>query len=229
MYESFFGLSEKPFNLTPDPRYFYLSASHREALAALLYGVHEKAGLVTLTGPVGVGKTMILASFLDQIKKNAETASFSGEISASRLAFLKDLCGALGISPEQDSPFGLSELVKAFAVEKTGEGRSVVVLVDEAQELSLEELDHFHHLSNLEAPDAKLLQIVLAGTEKLDEDLRDKSLEALWQRVAIRCAIQPLEPDETVEYVLHRMRIAGSSSLDLFTDDALWRIVNYSR
>ena len=167
MYESFFGLNEKPFNLTPDPRYFYLSESHREALAGLIYGVRERAGLITVTGPVGVGKTMILASFLDQIRKYAEAASFSGSISGDRIGFLRDLCGSLRISQEQNSLFGVSQVIKDFAVQKAGEGRSVVVLVDEAQDLGLEELEHFHHLSNLETPDAKLVQIVLAGTDKL--------------------------------------------------------------
>jgi len=228
MYESFFGLNEKPFNLTPDPRYFYLSESHREALAALIYGVREKAGLITLTGPVGGGKTMILASFLDQIREHAETASFSGAVSASRMEFLKDLCSVLGITPEQDSLFGMSQAIKDFAIRKAGEGRSVVVLVDEAQALGLEELEHFHHLCNLETPEAKLVQIVLAGTQKLDEKLKDKSLEALWQRVSIRCPIKPIEPEETIAYIFHRLRVAGSSSSGLFSDDALWRIVNFA-
>ena len=229
MYESFFGQNEKPFNLTPDPRYFYLSEGHREALAALIYGARERAGLITLTGPVGVGKTMILASFLDQIREHAETASFSGAISGNRMEFFKDLCGVLGITPEQDSLFGVSQAVKDFAIRKAGEGRSVVFLVDEAQALGLEELEHFHHLSNLETPEAKLVQIVLAGTEKLDEKLKDTTLEALWQRVAIRCAIKPIESEEAIEYIFHRMRVAGSSSSALFSDDALWRIVNFAR
>jgi general secretion pathway protein A len=229
MYESFFGLKEKPFSLTPDPRFFYLSESHREALAAVIYGVREKAGLITLTGPVGVGKTMILASFLDPIKAHAEAALFSGAISKDRKEFLKDLCRALGISSEQGAVFELSQAIKNFALKKTGEGRSVVILVDEAQDLGLEELDHFHHLSNLEAPDAKLLQIVLAGTQKLDEKLKDKRMEALWQRAAIRCVIKPMEPQETIEYILHRLRVAGSSSSELLTEGALWRIVNYAR
>jgi|GEM_PF-2911891 len=229
MYEPFFGLNEKPFNLTPDPRYFYLSESHREALAGLIYGVRERAGLITVTGPVGVGKTMILASFLDQVRKYAETASFSGSISGDRVGFLRDLSGSLGISPEQDSLFGLSQVIKDFTVQKAGEGRSVVVLVDEAQDLGLDELEHFHHLSNLETPEVKLVQIVLAGTDKLDEKLKDKSLEALWQRVAIRCSIKPIETEETIEYIFHRMRVAGSSSFESFSDDALWRIVNFAR
>jgi len=229
MYESTFGLEEEPFNLTPDPRYFYLSKSHREGLAALIYGVREEKGLVTLTGPLGVGKTMILAAFLYQIQEHAVTASFSGEISGSRVEFLKDLCGVLGISPEQESLFGLKQAIKGFAIDKRGEGRRVVVLVDEAQDLGPEELAHFHHLINLETPEGKLLQIVLAGTERLDEKLKDETLLALRQRVAVRCAVEPIDPEETIEYIFHRMRIAGSTSLELFTDDALWRIVNYAR
>ena len=193
MYESFFGLNEEPFNLTPGPP-FYLSEGHQEALAGLIYGVRERAGLITLTGPVGVGKTMILASFLDQIREHAETASFSGAVSGDRVEFLKDLCSVPGITPEQDSLFAVSQAIKDFAIRKSGEGRSVVVLVDEAQDLGLEELEHFHHLWNQQTPEAKLVQLVLAGTEKLDEMLRDNSLEALWQRVAIRCAIKPSGP-----------------------------------
>ena len=125
MYESFFGLNEKPFNLTPDPGYFYLSESHREALAGLIYGVRERAGLITVTGPVGVGKTMILASFLDQIRGIAEAASFSGSISVDRVEFLKDLCSALGISPGEDSVFGRSRALKDLATRKAEAGRSV--------------------------------------------------------------------------------------------------------
>ncbi len=229
MYESFFGLDEKPFNLTPDPRYFYLSESHREALSALIYGIRERAGLITLTGPVGVGKTMILASFLDQIREHAEAAAFSGVVSGERIEFLKDLCLLLGISPEQDSLFGVSHAIKEFCIQTAEEGRNVVVLVDEAQDLGLQELEHFRHLSNVEVPEAKLVQIVLAGTDRLDERLKDKSLEALWQRVAIRCAIKPIEPEETIDYIFHRMGVAGSSSGELFSNDALRRIVDYSR
>jgi len=117
MYESFFGLKEKPFNLTPDPRDFFLSEGHRESLSALVYGVHQRAGLVTLTGPVGVGKTMILASFLSQISERAKVASFSGGIPGSRIVLLKDLCHVLGISPRQDSLFGHTEAVRSFAME----------------------------------------------------------------------------------------------------------------
>ncbi len=228
MYESFFGLREKPFSLTPDPGYFYLSEGHREALAALTYGVRDGAGLITLTGPVGVGKTMVLASFLSRIRGHAEAAAFSGEVSRNRTEFLRDLCSLLGIVPEQETLFATSQAVKDFAMKKTGEGRSVVVLVDEAQDLGPQELDHFHHLSNLETPEAKLLQIVLAGTDKLDEKLQDERVEALWQRVAIRCVIRPIEPEESVAYIFHRLRIAGASSPGLFSDDALWRIVNFA-
>ena len=229
MYETFFGLTEKPFSLTPDPRYFYLSESHREGLARLIYGVREKAGLITLTGPVGVGKTMILAAFLAEVREHSETVFFSGGVSANRTRFLKDLCGGFGLSTAQDTLLSLSQAIRDFAVKETGKGRSVVVVVDEAQDLGPEELDHFHHLSNLETTEAKLLQIVLAGTERLGETLRERNLEALWQRVAIRCVIRPIEPEETIEYIFHRARIAGSSSSEFFTDAALWRIVNYTR
>jgi type II secretory pathway predicted ATPase ExeA len=229
MYESFFGLHERPFGLTPDPRYFYLSESHREALAALVYGVRTSAGLMTLTGPVGVGKTMILASFIDQIREHAETVSFSGSVSESRIAFLKDVCRALGIPPGQDSLVGVSRAIRDFAARNAAQGKSTVVLLDEAQDLGPEELEHFHHLSNLETPQAKLLQIVLAGTEKLDEKLKEIRLEALWQRVAIRCAIQPMAPEETIAYILHRLRVAGGAASGVFSEDALWRIANFAR
>jgi len=226
MYESFFGLRDKPFNVTPDPRYLYLSDSHEEALSALLYGIRERKGLVTLTGPVGVGKTTVLFSFFQRIEGEAEIAFFPGGVTGSRVDFFCELCKQFRIPVESASLFDLTRALKGFTARKLEEGRNVIVLVDEAQDLAVEELNHFRYLNNLETPDAKFLQIVLAGMPELDEKLRDEKLLSLRQRIAIRCVIQPLDPQAAVEYVLHRLRVAGSASDDLFTLDALARVVN---
>ncbi len=228
MYEDFFGLSDKPFDMTPDPRYLYLSDSHEEALSALLYGIRETKGLIFLAGPVGVGKTTILYSFFEQIKNQAKIVFFQGGLSRDRMTFLKDLCTQFGISPDHDSLPGITQAIKNYNLKKMRQGKSVVLLVDEAQELDIEELNHFHYLNNLEVPKAKLLQIIFCGSGDMDERLRNERLLSLRQRVAIRCRINPLSPEESVEYIFHRLHIAGYSRDNLFTTEAIWRIVNYA-
>ena len=229
MYESFFGLEDKPFNMTPDPRYLYLSESHEEALSALLYGIRENKGLITLTGPVGVGKTTILFAFLDKIRDTTETALSPAGLTGNRTQFLQDVCRQFQIPWEDDSVVSLTQTLRAFATRKAEQGKSVVFLVDETQDLKVEELKHFHYLNNLETPRAKLIQIILAGTERLGETLQSPELAPLLQRVAIRCEIKPLEPGESVAYILHRLHVAGCRDMALFTTGALWRIVHHSR
>jgi len=229
MYEPFFGLRDKPVNVTPDPRYLYLSESHEEALAALLYGIRERKGLVTLTGPVGVGKTTVLFSFFDRIRRETEIAFFPGGVTGSRVDFFRELCKQFELPAETDSLFDLTRSLQEFTARKLREGRNVIVLVDEAQDLGVEELNHFRYLNNLETPDAKFLQIVLAGMPQLDEKLRDERLLSLRQRIAVRCVIQPLDPAASVAYILHRLRVAGNDSGTLFTPGAVRRIVNYAQ
>ncbi len=229
MYEAFFGLHDKPFNITPDPRYLYLADSHEEALSALLYGIREKKGLVTITGPVGVGKTTILFSFFERIDREAEIAFFPGGITGNRTDFFRELCVQFGLPADSSSLFDLTRELQTFTASQLDQGRSVIVLVDEAQDLGVEELNNFRYMNNLETPAAKFLQIVLTGTEDLDDRLRDEKLLSLRQRVAIRCEIRPLDPASSIAYVLHRLRVAGSTSDTLFTPGAFWRIVNYAR
>ncbi len=229
MYEPFFGLSDKPFNVTPDPRYLYLADSHEEALSALVYGIRERKGLITLTGPVGVGKTTVLFSFFERIQRDVEIAFFPGGVTGSRVDFFQELCKQFRLPAESSSLFDLTRTLKDFTSRKLEEDRNVIVLVDEAQDLGVEELNHFRYLNNLETPDTKFFQIVLTGMPELDEKLRDEKLLSLRQRVAIRCVIQPLDPPSSIEYVLHRLRVAGNPSDNLFTPGALWRIVNYSQ
>jgi len=229
MYESFFGLKDKPFNMTPDPRYLYLSESHEEALAALLYGIRERKGLITLTGSVGVGKTLILYSFFEQMRDRIEMAFFPGGFSAGRVEFLRELCRLFSLGTDYTSQFEFTREIERFLSGRARAGKNIVLLVDEAQDLSLEDLNHFRFLNNLETPDVKFLQIILCGTEELDAALRDPKVLSLRQRVAIRTVIDPLDARSSVEYIHHRVAVAGGAAEDLFTVGALWRILNYAK
>ncbi len=228
-YEAFFGLNEKPFDLTPNPRYFFLSECHEEALSALIYGVIEKKGLITLTGPVGVGKTTILYSFFDQLKDKADIALFPAGIQETMPVFLKDLCTHLRIAQDKAPDYGLFEELKRFALGQLQYDRKVVVLVDEAQDLSIQALNMFRYLNNLETPEAKLIQIVLVGTDELDTLLAHEKLQSLRQRVSIRAIVRPLDPESSLEYIFHRVAIAGASADAIFTTSALWHILNYAK
>lgn len=229
MYEAFFGFKTKPFNMTPDPRYFYLSEGHEEALSALLYGVQEQRGLITLTGPVGVGKTTVLYAFLEQVRERTQTIFFPGGFVGSRTEFFRELCKRIGIPSDFTSHFDLTREIEGSLQRKREAGENIVLLVDEAQDLDDEELNHFRHLNNLETPEAKLLQIILCGTEELDAKLRDERFLSLRQRVAIRCVINPLDPRSSIEYILHRLHVAGRASDGLFTPAALWQVIRYAR
>lgn len=228
-YEAFFGIREKPFDLTPNPRYLFLSESHEEALSALIYGVMEKKGLITLTGPVGVGKTTILYSFFDRLEARADIAMFPAGIHEHMPTFLKNLCTELKIAADKAPDYGLLEDLKRYGIEQLGRDRRVVVLVDEAQDLGVEALTMVRYLNNLETPAAKLIQVVLVGTEELDALLLHERLRSLRQRVAIRAVVHPLDPESSLEYIFHRVAVAGNSADALFTPAALAHVVNYSQ
>ena len=227
-YEAFFGICEKPFDLTPNPRYLFLSECHEEALSALIYGVMEKKGIITLIGPVGVGKTTILYSFFDRLETRADIALFPAGIHEHMPTFLKNLCSQLKIAADKSPDYGLLEDLKRYGMEQLGRDRRVVVLVDEAQDLSVEALNMFRYLNNLETPAAKLIQVVLVGTEELDALLLHERLRSLRQRVAIRAVVNPLDPESSLEYIFHRVAVAGNSADALFTPGALAHVVNYS-
>ena len=222
MYLSFFGLNEKPFAITPDPRYLYLSERHAEALAHLLYGINEAGGFVQLTGEVGTGKTTIVRSLLAQTPKNAEIALIlNPKMTAPE--FLLTICEELGIGVPDSATESLKDLVdilSGYLLRAHAGGRRVVVVVDEAQNLAPSVLEQVRLLTNLETNTRKLLQIILIGQPELRELLARNELRQLAQRITGRYHLNPLTPAETSAYVRHRLRVAGATT-DIFSPGAL--------
>jgi general secretion pathway protein A len=222
MYLSFFGLNEKPFAITPDPRYLYLSERHAEALAHLLYGINEAGGFVQLTGEVGTGKTTTIRSLLAQTPKNAEVALIlNPRMTAPE--FLLTICEEIGIGVPDDALGSLKDLVDIlndYLLKAHAQGRRVVLVVDEAQNLATEVLEQVRLLTNLETNTQKLLQIILIGQPELRELLSRNELRQLAQRVTGRYHLDPLSADETGAYVRHRLRVAGATT-DIFTAPGL--------
>jgi len=222
MYLTFFGLNEKPFAITPDPRYLYLSERHAEALAHLMYGINEAGGFVQLTGEVGTGKTTIVRSLLAQTPKNAEIALIlNPRMTAPE--FLLTICEELGIGVPDAACGSLKDLVDIlsdYLLRAHAAGKRVVLVVDEAQNLSPDVLEQVRLLTNLETNTQKLLQIILIGQPELRELLSRNELRQLAQRITGRYHLNPLSHDETVAYVRHRLRVAGATS-DIFAPAAL--------
>jgi general secretion pathway protein A len=225
MYLSFFGLNEKPFSITPDPRYLFLSERHAEAMAHLLYGIKEAGGFIQLTGEVGTGKTTIVRSLLAQTPENAEIALIlNPRMTAPE--FLLTLCEELGIGVPDSAAGSLKDLVDIlndYLLRAHAGGRRVVLVVDEAQNLAPEVLEQVRLLTNLETNTQKLLQIILIGQPELRELLDRSELRQLAQRITGRYHLDPLCAPETVAYVRHRLRVAGATS-EIFTRRALHRI-----
>ena len=224
MYLSFFGLNEKPFAITPDPRYLFLSERHAEALAHLLYGINEAGGFVQLTGEVGTGKTTIVRSLLAQTPKNAEIALIlNPRMTAPE--FLLTICEELGIGVPDSATGSLKDLVDIlnhYLLRAHAAGKRVVLVVDEAQNLAPEVLEQVRLLTNLETNTQKLLQIILIGQPELRELLARNELRQLAQRITGRYHLDPLSHAETAAYVRHRLRVAGATT-DIFTAAALAR------
>jgi len=229
MYLTFFGLNEKPFAITPDPRYLYLSERHAEALAHLLYGINEAGGFVQLTGEVGTGKTTIVRSLLAQTPKNAEIALILNP-KMTPPEFLLTICEELGIGvPDsaEGSRKDLVDILSSYLLRAHAAGRRVVLVVDEAQNLSPEVLEQVRLLTNLETNTQKLLQIILIGQPELREILARTELRQLAQRITGRYHLNPLSREESAAYVRHRLRVAGATS-DIFAPGALEAVFRLS-
>jgi general secretion pathway protein A len=225
MYRAFFGLNEKPFAITPDPRYLFLSERHAEALAHLLYGITEAGGFIQLTGEVGTGKTTVVRSLLAQTPQHAEIALIlNPRMTAPE--FLLTICEELGIGVPDEAAGSLKDLVdilSQYLLRAHSGGKRVVLVVDEAQNLAPEVLEQVRLLTNLETNTQKLLQIILIGQPELRELLDRNELRQLAQRITGRYHLCPLTVEETGAYVRHRLRVAGATS-DIFTPGALREI-----
>ncbi|HTB87643.1 MAG TPA: AAA family ATPase [Steroidobacteraceae bacterium] len=222
MYTSFFGLAEKPFAITPDPRYLYLSERHAEALAHLLYGINESGGFIQLTGEVGTGKTTVVRTLLSRVPHHADVAVILNP-RVTPVEFLLTICEELGVGIAETDRDSVKQMVDALnrrLLNAHAEGRRIIVLVDEAQNLSIDVLEQVRLLTNLETPTQKLLQIILIGQPELRELLDRTDLRQLAQRITGRYHLMPLSREETKGYVRHRLRVAGATE-DIFTPGAL--------
>ena len=227
MYLTFYGLTVKPFNATPDPRFLYMSQPHREALAQLQYGVQERKGFIVLTGKVGTGKTTLLHALRQRL--NGQTAiSFVFNSTLPFDGILEYVLEDLGIAKGTESRARRLMALNDFLTERERAGQNTVLILDEAQNLAPSTLEQIRLLSNFETPTDKLLQILLVGQPELKAKLQRPELQQLKQRVGLRCQIPPLTLDEARQYIRTRLRIAGTRDVGLFTDPAVNRITEYS-
>jgi general secretion pathway protein A len=228
MYLSFYGLREAPFAPTPDPKFLFQSARHREALAQLIYGVRERKGFIVLTGEIGTGKTTLLRTLLERL--NAATPVAYVHNSALNIeGLLEYVLQDWGVKSTAASHAQRLFELNEFLIDQHRKGTSPVLVIDEAQNLTVETLEAVRMLSNFETTNQKLMQILLVGQPELRDKLDLPELRQLKQRVGLRCHIAPLSPEETRLYIRHRLRIAGAADAGIFTDAAIQKIADYSR
>jgi putative secretion ATPase (PEP-CTERM system associated) len=228
MYLKFYGLTEAPFGPTPDPKFLYQSARHREALAQLVYGVQERKGFIVLTGEIGTGKTTLLRTLLERIDPDTPVAyvhNSSLDIDGLLEYVLQDWGVKSTAATQAQRLFELNE----FLIDQHRKGTSPILVIDEAQNLSAETLEAVRMLSNFETNRQKLMQILLVGQPELRDTLNQPELRQLKQRIGLRCHIGPLSAEETRQYIRHRLRIAGAADTGIFTDAAVQHITEYSR
>lgn len=227
MYLDYLELRERPFANTADPAFLYLSRKHREALAHMTFGVREQKGFVEITGDVGTGKTTICKTFLRQLHEATKTA-FILQPTLSELQLLHAIVQDFGLNPMRTDRFNLVRQLNQFLLEQADLGRNPVLIIDEAQNLSLRVLEQIRLLSTIETDKVKLIQIILVGQPQLREKLASPALEQLRQRIGVRYHISPLEADEVPTYIDHRLRVAGSNGKLRWDPQALQEIARYS-
>jgi len=229
VYTQFFGLTEKPFSITPDPRYLYLSRRHADALAHLIYGISQSGGFIQLTGEVGTGKTTLVRSLFEQLPEEADVALILNP-ELTTLEFLTAISNELGVTIPTDggSIKSLVDPLSAYLLDAHARGRRTVLIVDEAQNLATDVLEQVRMLTNLETPKQKLLQIILIGQPELREVLDRKDMRQLAQRITGRYHLEPLSRDETAKYLEHRMKVAGAPGA-IFSPSAVREIFRWSK
>jgi len=225
---AFYGFKEQPFGVTPDPRFLYLSRSHREALSSLFYATEARRGFSALIAEPGMGKTTLLFHMLNDIKDHARTA-FLFQPESTAPEFMTNLLDDLGIHYQNGGAVSLQRLLNETLLDEMRGGKHFVLVVDEAQSLDNSVLERIRLLSNFETPAAKLIHIILSGQPELGERLADPKLAQLKQRVSVVSRLEPFSLSETIDYVHHRLRLAGYGGAPLFTSSALGLIDECSR
>ena len=226
MYLKLFGLKEKPFHITPNPRFIFLSKIHKEAFAHLLYGIQQRVGFLSLTGEVGTGKTTVLRTLLQQLEDSEYKVALIFNPCLSDLELLQSIHREFGIEFAADKPnlVSLHDSLNKFLLGQREAGKTVVLVIDEAQNLEPAVLEQLRLLSNLETETEKLIQMVLVGQPELDELFDRKDLRQLRQRLTIRYQLTSMDEEDTCKYIQHRVRIAGWQNGSLFSEKALKRV-----
>jgi general secretion pathway protein A len=228
VYLNYYGLAEPPFSITPNPRFLFFSAKHREALNHLIYGIRERKGFVQLTGEVGCGKTTLCRSLLQQLGQNYSTALILNPVlNADQL--VKAIAMEFGLHVNGHDRLETVDLINRFLLDHVKQGRDVVLIIDEAQDLPDDLLEQVRLLSNLETDERKLLQIVLMGQPELRHRLNQHGLRQLRQRITVRYHLHPLDRGEIGGYIQHRLQVCGAGGPPYFSQAALWRVYHYSK
>jgi general secretion pathway protein A len=228
MYKSFYGLKENPFNVNPDPRFLFLTKQIEEALTGLMYGIQTRKGFITLTGEVGTGKTTLINRLLDWLHhRRARTAFlFNSRMNSSQL--FDFILAEFDIQCESKSKSQQLLKLNHWLLERYRDGETVVLIIDEAQNLTYPVLEEIRLLTNLETSTEKLLQIVLSGQPELEEKLKLPQLRQLRQRIMLRCRTTPLSEEQTREYIAERLRIAGATGDPIFSAKTVEAVHVYS-
>lgn len=227
MYLSYYNLREAPFNITPDPRFLFFSAKHQEAYNHLLYGIRERKGFIELTGEVGAGKTTLCRKLLEDLGPNYHTALILNPVLDIDL-LLRAIVEEFELPVEETDRLSCTQALNKFVLDQANRGHDVVVIIDEAQDLSDELLEQVRLLSNLETDRQKLMQIILMGQTELRDKLAQPSLRQLRQRITVRYHLRPLDARETGYYVNHRLTLAGANNRPRFDDAAIKLVHKYS-
>jgi len=228
MYREFFGFAEKPFTLTPNPRFIFLSKTHREVFAHLLYGIRNHAGFIEVIGEVGTGKTTVLRALFEQLGGEGYRLAFIFNPSLSALELLRGINREFGLAADGLSPGELLAKLNEFLLHENDAGRTVVLVIDEAQNLAPAVLEQIRLLSNLETETDKLIQIVLVGQPELGHVLNRAELRQLSQRITVRYHLKELDFEDTQSYIAHRLSVAGCRQRTLFSADAIKKIYRRS-
>jgi general secretion pathway protein A len=227
MYREFFGLKERPFNVTSDPDFLFLSRVHKEALSHLTYGIKERKGFLEITGEVGAGKTTLCRALLNQLDSRTKTA-FILNSTLPEMQLLQAVVEDFGLSVDRKNKVSILRQFNNFLLEESSRGNNVVLIIDEAQNIRPTMLEEIRMLSNLETEKTKLLQIVLVGQPELKKKLDSPDLKQLRQRISVRFHITALQEEEVPAYINHRLKVAGSNGQIRFTAEALASICKYS-
>ncbi len=230
MYTEYFGLQEKPFSISPDPRYLYMSEHHREALAHLLYGINSDGCLILLTGDVGTGKTTVCRSLMEQLPHNTEAAIIvNPKLSVQEL--LETICEELQIPFTRNNPTIKSyiDAINQSLLSAHAQGRTTLLIIDEAQNLDMEVLEQLRLLTNLETDTTKLLKIILIGQPELQQKLEQPEVAQINQRITSRYHLSPLSENDASQFIRHRLVIAGGGRMEFFSQAALKAVYQASK